>query len=51
MDERKGTNVLCRNGKYELYYKGDDAYDLLIFFAKNIIDYCIGEYDPNGWWK
>jgi hypothetical protein len=38
--ERKHTNVLCYKDKYELCYKGNDAYDLLLFFAQNIINYC-----------
>lgn len=38
--ERKSTNVLCYEGKYELFYKGTDAYNLLLFFAQNIIYYC-----------
>lgn len=42
MDEReiKSTNVLCYEGKYELFYKGTDAYNLLLFFAQDIINYC-----------
>lgn len=38
--ERKSTNVLCYEGKYELFYKGTDAYNLLLFFAQDIINYC-----------
>lgn len=38
--ERKGTNVLCYESKYELFYKGTEAYNLLLFFAQDIINYC-----------